>query len=267
MWDTGFMVWRIGDILDVEAQFDWVRDAGFEAVSFHAGAGDPGHWRGIDPAATDRTERRRLRERLAQFTMCEVHAPFSAEITLEEPPVALEQLAPVIEFAGEVGAAIVTIHAQAPDQSIESDNTLWQEALDKLDALAGEAGVVVGLELMRGFEWLMQSHWARLGITLDIGHMYLDGGAGYRPYGSIGGLVRASGDSLVHIHVHDYDGRHDHIELGSGHIDFDDFLRGVAEVNYRGAFCLELNPDRVSPEGIRRSREWLRKKCAALGLG
>jgi len=35
-------------------------------------------------------------------------------------------------------------------------------------------------------------------------------------------------------------------------------LNALTEISYQGGLCLELNPDRVSPEGIRRSLAWLR---------
>ena len=77
MWDIGVMLWRIGDILDFDAQLDWARNAGFEAIAFHASPGVPGQWRGVDPTTTNRDERRRLRDRLAEFSACEIHAPFA----------------------------------------------------------------------------------------------------------------------------------------------------------------------------------------------
>ena len=78
-WDVGVMAWRIGDVLDFDAQIDWVREAGFESFSFHASPGVPGQWRGVDPTAADRLERQRLRDRLSVFSSCEVHAPFSVK--------------------------------------------------------------------------------------------------------------------------------------------------------------------------------------------
>lgn len=261
MWPIGFMIWRIGDILDFDAQLDWVRDAGFEAVSFHASPGQPGQWRGVDPAVTGREERGRLRERLSAFLMCEIHAPFHCVIGPDGPPDVLDQLRGVVEFAGDVGASVVTVHGELGD-----DSELWQEQLDSLDGMACTAGVTVGLELMQGFGRLSAPRRERIGVTLDIGHMYFDEGEGYRACGSIGGLVRSLDDALVHLHVHDYDGTYDHIEVGTGRVDFEDMVRGLADIGYDGALCLELNPDRVSSEGLRRSADLLRTWTQALRL-
>ena len=51
--NLAFMCWRIGDILDFDAQVQWVKEAGFESIAFHASPGHPGKWRGVDPAQAD----------------------------------------------------------------------------------------------------------------------------------------------------------------------------------------------------------------------
>lgn len=264
VWPIGVMLWRIGEILDLAQQLEWVRQQGFEAVSLHADPGLPGVWCGLDPATTDAMERRRWRERLAPFVRREVHAPIPDEITLANPARAVEALAPAVELACDLGVDIVTVHAQtpAPDAPVSSVEA-WRQALVRLDGLAGEAGVIIGLELMGNFSWLERLSLAHTGLTLDVGHMYHHNGAGYRPYGSIGGLVRAVSSYLVHLHVHDVSAEGiDHIEVGTGIIAFDDLLDSLV-VGYRGMICLEMNPDRVSPEGILRSRERLLTGCGA----
>ncbi|MHB9026991.1 MAG: sugar phosphate isomerase/epimerase family protein [Armatimonadota bacterium] len=81
-----------------------------------------------------------------------------------------------------------------------------------------------------------------------------------RLFGTLGNAVRQCGAALFHLHLHDVRGELDHLELGTGVVDFDDLLQALAEIGYRQALCLELNPDRVSPEGIRRSLDYLRRK-------
>jgi sugar phosphate isomerase/epimerase len=253
----GFMVWRIGGILDFERQVEWVANAGSESISFHASAGVPGKWRGIEPATADAEQRKRIRRLLARFAGCEIHAPFDAVLRPETPEPILKRLEEVVTFAGDVGAVIVTVHVEAPRP--QAPEAAWQKALDRLDAAVAKAGVRIGLEFNNGFEWLRQPRRKRIGATLDVGHMYLRDGAGYRPYGSIGRLARTLGDVLFHLHVHDYDGKADHIEIGTGRVDFDDLLEALAALAYRGALCLELNPDRCPPDGIRRSAAFLRQ--------
>lgn len=52
MWDICMMAWRIGEMLDIDTQLEWIREAGFDGVGFHASPGEPGQWQGIDPLAS-----------------------------------------------------------------------------------------------------------------------------------------------------------------------------------------------------------------------
>lgn len=45
MWLVGLMAFRIGAILDLNEQIEWIRASGFEGVGFHAAAAIPGQWR------------------------------------------------------------------------------------------------------------------------------------------------------------------------------------------------------------------------------
>lgn len=259
--NLGMMVWRIGDLLDFDAQVKWIAHAGFESIAFHASAGSPGKWRGIDPTAAGLTERKRIRKLLSPFRMREIHAPFDAELQPQTPPNVLARLEEVLAFAGDVGADIVTVHVNPPPLESKDPLTEWHRALDRLDAAAVKADTRVGLEFNSGFEWLRRPRRSQIGATLDVGHMYHNKGRGYRPYGTIGNQIRSLGDTLVHLHVHDYKDGVDHIEIGTGVVDFDGILSALAQIHYHGALCLELNPDRVTPEGIKRSAAYLRARA------
>ncbi len=54
MWDICMMAWRIGEILDIDAQLEWIREAGFDGAGLHADPGEPDEWQGIDPLASPR---------------------------------------------------------------------------------------------------------------------------------------------------------------------------------------------------------------------
>ncbi len=267
MWDICLMAWRIGEILDLGDQLDWILRMGFEGMGFHASAGRPGQWRGIDPADADDQARARLREKVAQFSLCEIHAPFKSELVAGSLLGTTEELLPILDFAGNVRASIVTVHASPPETDSGADCGPWHEALERLNARALKNRLLVGLELTYGFEWLARMGLSNIGVTLDVGHMYLDDGKWLEPYGTLGNVVRLLDGILVHLHLHDYDGTHDHIELGTARVDFDGLLMALAEIGYEGGLCLELNPDRVSPEGMLRSKAWLRKRMRALGVG
>ncbi|MDQ1318587.1 MAG: hypothetical protein QG588_2249 [Candidatus Poribacteria bacterium] len=258
MWNIAFMAWRIGDILELDNQIDWIRSTGFDAIGFHASSGISGVWQGIDPAQTNSVKRQLLRQRLSDFKSIEIHAPFELTLKTSDLGIIIERLNPIIEFSEDVGASILTIHADLPSSST-NEFEKWQSYLDRLDILAREAGTKIGLELMQDFEYLNTPRRDNIGVTLDVGHMYLNDGKGYHPYGTIGGLVRSLKETLVHLHLHDYDGTYDHLELGTGIIDFENLLLGLSAIKYEGFICLELNPDRVSPERIQHSLEWIKQ--------
>jgi sugar phosphate isomerase/epimerase len=253
------MAWRIGDLLDIYQQLDWIADAGFDGIGFHASAGSPGNWQGIDPCTVGREERAHLRMALSRFTVREVHAPFSIVIQPDDSSKqAIDALRPVLAFAGEVGADVVTVHGCPPEAAC--DASVWQRALETLNAAAHSYNVRVGLEMLSGFAKLAALGLPHVGITLDVGHLYLDDRKPLRPFGTLGNAVRQCGPALFHLHLHDVRSELDHLELGTGVVDFNDLLQALAAIGYCQALCLELNPDRVSPEGIRRSLDCLRRK-------
>jgi sugar phosphate isomerase/epimerase len=77
--------------------------------------------------------------------------------------------------------------------------------------------------------------------------------------GGIRNLIRHIGGSLIHLHLHDVDGDTDHIEIGTGVVAFDEIVGALREIGYPYGVTLELNPGRVTPEGIRRSAEYVRR--------
>ncbi len=256
MWDLSMMVWRIGELLDVREQIEWVRKSGFEGIGFHASSGVEGEWRGIAPGACVGASRDELRELLRSFSFREIHAPFSDILGRGCFESVLARLAGTVEFAGDVGGEVVTLHAEIPGDADRCSS--WRRALKSLDACCGRAGVKAGLEITSGFAALRRFGLEHVGVTLDVGHMYLGGGVHLRPFGGIRGVVDATGEALLHLHIHDVlpDGT-DHVRPGAGIVDFAGLLAGLHERGYGGGMCLELNPARVTPEEIKRSRAWL----------
>lgn len=265
MWTVGMMAWRIGAILDLRAQVEWIRQAGFGGVGLHACAGEPARWQGVDPSATDGEARRRLRKILSGFLLREVHAPVSCRLRADTLTATIEELARILSFAGDIGATVVTVHARIPDPE-ESGAPIWRETLEGLNAAAARQGVALGLEVTEGFDWIARQDLPNVGVTLDVGHMHHEGARPLRPFGSLGEVVRRCGAALKHLHLHDHNGAVDHVELGTGRVDFKDLLAALKDVGYQEALMLELNPDRCPPEGILRSRAWLQERIQELEL-
>ncbi len=258
MVQIGNMLWRIGTLLDIDRQLAWTRDAGFDGVGFHASAGVPGQWSGIEPSACDATERARLRRELERFAFSEIHAPFAVELRTETLSSSIAALMPVLKLAENLGVGVVTVHAQLPGTGADSAFAGWLVPMQELNAKAAQAQTKVALEIASGFDVVMDWGLPNVAVNLDVGHMYLP--ANRRTLiemGGIGNLIRHIGASLIHLHLHDVYGDTDHIEIGTGVVPFDEIAAALQDISYPHGGMLELNPDRVAPEGICRSAAYL----------
>ena len=135
----GNMLWRIGELLDFDQQLAWTRDAGFDGVGFHASAGIPGQWRGIEPRTCSAKERKRLRQEIEGFSFAEIHAPFEIELRSETLACDTAALTPILTLAQDLGVGIVTVHAQLPCPGADSDLARWLVSMQKLSAEAARA--------------------------------------------------------------------------------------------------------------------------------
>ena len=262
MLKIGNMLWRIGRILDFYQQLAWTCDAGFDGVSFHASAGATGQWRGIEPSACDTMERVRLRREIEQFEFSEIHAPFSIELRTETLSSSIAALRPVLRLAGDLGVGLVTVHAELTGTSAEPNFSGWLVPMQELDTEAGRLQTKVALEIAGGFDVVANWGFPNVGVNLDVGHMYLPVNIrALRDMGGIGNFIRHIGPSLIHLHLHDVDGDTDHVEIGTGVVAFDEIASALQDIEYPHGATLEMNPDRVTPEGIRRSADYVRRCC------
>ncbi len=256
----GNMLWRIGELLDIDQQLAWTRETGFDGVAFHASAGAPGKWRGVEPSLYGTPERERLRAEIATFSYSEIHAPFAIDLTTDSLACGLEALDPALALARDLAVDIVTVHARVPHADAASELEQWLVRMQDLDRAAADSGPVIVLEIVDGFDAVIGWDLPNVRVNLDVGHMYqppnrhildrLDG---------IGNLIRHIESGLAHLHVHDVDvDGVDHIEIGTGIVDFDGIASALVDIGYRDSLTLEMNPERVSPEGIRRSADHLR---------
>lgn len=252
------MLWRIGDLLDIDRQLAWTRDAGFDGVAFHASAGVPGKWRGVEPAACDAGERARLHNEIDRFTFAEIHAPFAIELRTETLSAGISALAPVLELAEDLGVGVITVHARLPGPEASTELSGWLAPMQQLNAEATGRQTRIALEITHGFDVVMGWGLPNVGVNLDVGHMHLPASRQtLRDMGGIGSLIRHIGDSLIHLHLHDVAGDVDHIEIGTGVVAFDELATALHDVGYPYGVTLEMNPDRVTPDGIRRSADHL----------
>ncbi len=263
----GCMVWKMDGLeLDFWEQIDWVKEHGFEEVSFHT-CKYLGNGKGIEPHINDKSLIKRLREALNGFADVDIHAPFGLyDITFTTPnplirEASIETLKESIVFTKEIGGKVVTFHAgdtRAPIDKNEYRRNLL-ESFISLDKIAEKVDIKLAAELTSDYDLLEEAELKNIGLTIDTGHVSFDDGAGYREFGTIGGLIERFGDKIFHMHIHDYDGENDHLPAGKGNIDFDNIIISLKKIGYEGSLCLEPNPERNTVEDILRSKEILRE--------
>lgn len=129
---------------------------------------------------------------------------------------------------------------------------------------AAEAGVPLGFEPepgmfvddLDGYDRLLErlGRPPGFGLTLDIGHCRC---LEPRP---VPDCVRRARHRLVNVQIDDMRrGVHEHLEFGTGEIDFPPVLAALAEVGYGGLVAVELpRHSHAAPDVCRRSLDFLR---------
>jgi sugar phosphate isomerase/epimerase len=266
----GLMVWEIGERSFLK-QIEWARDNGFEEIAFHT-CPLLAPRRGIDPEALTPQDWARLRAATAPFKDVDLHAPFeNYDVSLVSPnervrEASVELVEDTLRAANRLRAKTVTIHPTTTLADITADERreLLAKSLVELDEVAAALGVRIGLETTEDFEVFERVGFESTGVTLDVGHVVgLDDGKALRPWGGLGGLIQHLGRTIVHVHLHDYDGDSDHLPLGAGRLDFGEIVASLKAVGYEGALCLELAPFATIEADLLRSRDLLRSLLAA----
>jgi len=262
-WPVGYMVWRIGDLLDFDAQVAWMIEHRFEAIGFHSAAGDPGQWRGLDPLTADALLGRDLKRLLHDhFQRIEIHAPFAILLRSTDCQSALQALQPTLDLAHDLAVDVITLHAIPP--AAKEPRSEWRQALAKLEAVSAQADVTVALECLSDQPWFSGPATDHVGVNLDIGHMYQSHLGSPDPNQGVIEAIQTAGPALAHIHFHDVRGERDHVALGAGDMDHPAVCQALAEARYSGFLNLELNPDVVSPQDLLDSRDRLAEMVSGL---
>lgn len=129
-----------------------------------------------------------------------------------------------------------------------------------------EPGMLV--ETIDGYAELARrlGHPDRFGLTLDIGHCPVT-----EPVPAAQ-CVRRAGDRLVNVQIDDArPGVHEHLELGTGEVEFPPVLAALSELGYGGLVAVELpRHSHAAPALAERSIRFLRAAAAtrpAAGVG
>ncbi|MEV0807288.1 sugar phosphate isomerase/epimerase family protein [Micromonospora sp. NPDC050200] len=191
------------------------------------------------------------------------HAP---TLLHDEPARRIDFLTRAVRIGADLGAEAVSCWAGVRPDAVPPA-VAWDRLVagcaTVLDA-ADRAGVTLGFEPEPGMLVEDIAGWWRLrhalgdperfGITLDIGHCRC---LEPRP---VPECVHEVAAHLVNVQIDDMRrGVHEHLEFGTGEIDFPPVLRALADAGYRGLVAVELpRHSHAAPTVAARSLDFLR---------
>ncbi len=184
----------------------------------------------------------------------------------DDPARRLEYLRRAVRVGADLGAEAVSFWAGI--------GTGWDRLVDgcrQIVDVAAAAGVTLGFEPEPGMLVNDIADWRRLhddlgrppgfGITLDIGHCRC-----LEPL-PVPDCVTAVADHLVNVQIDDMRrGAHEHLEFGTGEIDFPSVLAALDASGYHGLVAVELpRHSHAAPTVAAQSLDFLRNALKEAG--
>jgi sugar phosphate isomerase/epimerase len=191
------------------------------------------------------------------------HAP---TLLHDDRKLRLDFLRRAVAVGADLGAEAVSFWAGVRPDDVD-ERTAWHRLVDgcaEVTEAATAAGVPLGFEPEPGMLVADIADWRRLhaelgapamfGLTLDIGHCRC-----LEPT-PVPDCVTAVAGHLVNVQIDDMvRGVHEHLEFGTGEIDFPPVLRALRESGYRGLVAVELpRHSHAAPAVARESLAFLR---------
>ena len=191
------------------------------------------------------------------------HAP---TLLHDDRKLRLDFLRRAVAVGADLGAEAVSFWAGVRPDDVD-ERTAWHRLVDgcaEVTEAATAAAVPLGFEPEPGMLVADIADWRRLhaelgapamfGLTLDIGHCRC-----LEPI-SVPDCVTAVAEHLVNVQIDDMvRGVHEHLEFGTGEIDFPPVLRALRESGYRGLVAVELpRHSHAAPAVARESLAFLR---------
>ncbi|MBC7279559.1 sugar phosphate isomerase/epimerase family protein [Nocardioides sp.] len=177
-----------------------------------------------------------------------------------------------VEVAADLGAEAVSFWSGSLPDGVDEDRA-WGRLCDgvwKVLDLAARRGVVCAVEPEPGhfidtLDAVLELRRRLddpelLRVTLDLGHVVCN-----EPRG-MAETIRLAGPLLANVQVDDMvEGVHEHLELGTGEVDFTTALGTLVEIGYTGLAALELpRQSHAAPVVAERSLAFLRETLEAL---
>lgn len=189
----------------------------------------------------------------------------------EEARVRAQYLARCVDVAARVGAPLVTVWSGRAPEGLPPPVQLARLAagLRALATHAARRGVRIGFEPEPGMAVERAADWPRvrdavghpaLGLTLDVGHCLAT------EEGQPAAWIEAFARDLLLLQLDDHrPGRHDHLALGEGAVDFAGIARAVERTGFVGPLEVELSRHgATAPQTAARSLAFLQ---ATFGTG
>ena len=216
---------------------------------------------------------------LKEFELCGAHLPFVYLNSISPNPKirneSVNQLKDAIKKASELEINYCVMHARGFAYGLTHQQQIeeWKEVVKELTEYAKDNSILLTLENADSLSNLkdlvsvvkeINSKWLK--ITLDVGHahirivpplssypvkdlalraldiffpFFIKKNMPYEEYGSLKNFIKLEHDLIANVHVHDYNGRRDHITIGNGKIDFS-FLSELKN-NFKGPYTFEVN--------------------------
>jgi sugar phosphate isomerase/epimerase len=234
--------------------------------------------RHLDPYAPDLQHRLgRLARRLAELgldVVIETGGRFLLDPWCKHQPTLMsadgagrriDLLLRAIRIAADLNAPVVSLWSGTAPAGLPAE-TAWERLVAGCSRIVDEAashGVALGFEPEPGMFIDTLDRYEELrhrlgdpeqfGLTLDIGHCRC-----LEPQ-PVPECVRRAAPHLVHVQIDDMrQSRHEHLELGTGEIDFPPVLSALAECAHPGLVTVELpRHSHAAPEVARRSLGFL----------
>lgn len=206
-------------------------------------------------------------EKLRAFKSVGVHMPFMyLNPVAPDPAVAefsIDQLKKSIDYAGDIGANYAVLHTPGWSHKLDDKGLRaeWKKLIPIFLDHAIKRNIILSVENVHPFikldllaEMVRSFKSDNLKLTLDTGHAhfrvkhtrlqyhlqtfldrYLPFGLikkniGWEKYGSLENFVKTEMDIINNFHIHDHNGKTDHICCGDGKIDFS-FIKHIKNTN------------------------------------
>ena len=247
-----------------------IRESGFDTIEV---CSSPTHLDFHDQKAVQRAAAAIKELHLEAYSL---HAPFAPQIDISSNDAtrrsdSVREILRAAEAAASLNAHYFVIHPgpeNPPAPRVEEELSHIQHVIDSLEQIAKrcrELGTICVIEnklphLVFGntaeILWILDGiKEVEIGACLDTGHAFLSG--------NMFDLVQKLHSRLKMVHAHDTGGTHDdHWPPGEGKVDWTRLFQSLVEIEFHGAFILELagshNPE-TTMTNARRGRHYLRQ--------